>query len=174
MKFRVVTVPTTKAIVIQGSSSPLFVGELDETPVAATVLVLPTGSITSVNGTVVDLLNVLTRGDGEIFLQQNDAFLRLTDSYASFGFFGKFIQINYQGWVVSEPELFRAAIGIQETFGEYLAAIASTTTDPGIEGKPWNDNGTFKFSTGSFSTYLRPDGFSQIFRPDGVSLYLRP
>lgn len=86
------------------------------------------------------------------------------------------VNVNLLGtnYVVTNPANFRDAIGVYQTFGEYIASIAAITSDPGVLNAQWNDNGTFKFSTGSLSTILQPDGFGQIFQPDGVSLFLLP
>ena len=81
--------------------------------------------------------------------------------------------IQANAYTIGNPSAFRDAIGVYQTFGEYIASIAAITTDPGIENAPWNDNGTFKFSTGSLAIFLRPDGFAQYYRPDGVSTYQR-
>ena len=122
----------------------------------------------------ISTIEMLVNAEEGFSIRQLDAILQLTDGIAGFGVGVYTVQATAVGYSVGDPSAFRAAIGIQETFGEYLEAIAATTSDPGIVNKPWNDNGTFKFSTGAFSTYFRPDGFSQVFRPDGVSLYLRP
>jgi hypothetical protein len=81
-------------------------------------------------------------------VRQGDYYIQLNNSSAGFGVGTYSILATPSGYDVSDPTAFRAAIGIQETFGEYLDTIAETTSDPGILNKPWNDNGLLRFSDG--------------------------
>jgi hypothetical protein len=51
-----------------------------------------------------------------------------------------------QPYDAADPDVKTSAMQAAATW----AAIYATTTDPGIEGVPWNNNGHFVFSTGYF------------------------
>ena len=85
--------------------------------------------------------------------------------------------------VVSEALRVASVTGnlVQLEWSDLLSAAAwssifARTTDPGVRGEPWNDNGHLVFSVGTVGGFMlrAPNGIDRILQPDGVSTFLIP
>jgi hypothetical protein len=75
--------------------------------------------------------------------------LRLNPAEATLHHNGVSFGIQSSGYVVSDPAAFRAAMGFVAGIEDHEAVLYARTTNPGIIGRLWNDNGTLRFSDGT-------------------------